>query len=78
MRITFLPIVLIICSVSFSQHPGWTAYTNCNNNINALAESGNEIWVGTKSGLVKSIKHQVLRLSIILLILVCLITGSSQ
>ena len=51
-RFFFLPVLLLICSVSLAQHPGWTEYTNCNQ-VNILAVSGNDIWIGTKDGLVK-------------------------
>lgn len=51
-RFSLPPVALIICSSSFAQHPGWMQYTN-GNEINALAASGNEIWVGTGGGLVK-------------------------
>ena len=51
-RHAFLPIVLMIFSVTFAQHPGWTQYMN-GNQINAVAAYGNDIWVGTTCGLVK-------------------------
>ena len=58
-RFTYLPIVLMIYSVSFAQHPGWTVYDTSNsglpkNDINAIAidASGNK-WIGTNGGLAK-------------------------
>jgi hypothetical protein len=58
-RFTSLPIGLIVYSVSFAQHPGWTVYDTSNsglpnNDINSIAidGSGNK-WIGTNGGLAK-------------------------
>jgi len=58
-RFTYLPIVLMIYSVSFAQHPGWTVYDTTNsglpkNDINAIAiDAGGNKWIGTNGGLAK-------------------------
>jgi ligand-binding sensor domain-containing protein len=48
-RFTFLFVTLFYFSVAYGQHPGWTVYTN-GDDITALAESGNDMWVGTEGG----------------------------
>jgi ligand-binding sensor domain-containing protein len=52
MRITFLQVILMICSISFAQHPGWTVYAN-KTEIIALALDGKDVWIGTRFGLEK-------------------------
>ena len=53
LRFAFLPVVLIICSVSFAQHPGWTVYNTSNSGLPggavfsmAIDGRGNK-WIGT-------------------------------
>ncbi|MFA5031379.1 MAG: two-component regulator propeller domain-containing protein [bacterium] len=44
--------VAAISSNSFAQYPNWINYTN-GQRVEALADNGNELWIGTGGGLVK-------------------------
>ncbi|MFA5032839.1 MAG: hypothetical protein WC614_07455 [bacterium] len=43
----------VIASNCFGQYAGWTSYNYGGKNIRAIADSGNELWIGTVGGLVK-------------------------
>lgn len=56
LRFIFLPVILLIYSVSFAQHPGWTVYNSSNSGLPdfpitsiAIDGSGNK-WIGTEEG----------------------------
>ncbi|MBC8375167.1 MAG: hypothetical protein H8E26_03910 [FCB group bacterium] len=44
--------LLIACSAGIAQNPEWINYTN-GEEVYALAEAGEYIWVGTNGGLIK-------------------------
>ncbi len=47
-----LAFLFCISITSFAQNPEWINYTN-GDRVQALAEEGNDIWVGTSGGLVQ-------------------------
>lgn len=48
-----IALVFQIFTVSgFLQYPGWKFY-NTSNNIHSLAQDGNELWIGSLSGLMR-------------------------
>ncbi len=53
-QLLYLLLAFLFCIsiTSFAQNPEWIYYTN-GDIVNALAEEGNEIWVGTSGGLVQ-------------------------
>ncbi|MEN6512092.1 MAG: two-component regulator propeller domain-containing protein, partial [Chloroherpetonaceae bacterium] len=50
-KLTFLFIVLASSMLCYAENPQWLNFTN-GNQINAIVEEGNTMWVGTDGGLV--------------------------